>query len=124
MLNFANADRIITKNLDCLDPEKYQIARDQRGHSFLYTVTIKKTGKLLGRYRVEKRADGSVVFGSIQGNSPEWDLIWESTLNRILAREQGTMTDAMEQDYQRRQESYLKQIKELKANELTRAADD
>ena len=117
MLSFDEIDNIVIKNLDCLDPEIYQVTRDPRGQSNLYTVTVKKSGRLLGRYRVEKRPDGGVNYGSIQGDSPEWDLIWESMLNRTLVRAGGKMTESTEQDYQRRQDAYLKQVQEREENE-------
>lgn len=112
LLSFDEVDNIVTKNLDCLDHETYNVDREPRGQNILYTITLRQSGKLLGRFRVAKRSDGGVDYGSIQGNSPEWDLVWESMLVRTLFRADGRMTEAMEEDFQRRQEVYKKQIQE------------
>ena len=112
LLSFDEVDNIATKNLDSLDPETYNVNREPRGQNILYTITLRQSGNLLGCFRVEKRSDGVIDYGPIQGDSPEWNLVWESMLVRTLFRADGRMTEAMEEDFQRRQEAYRKQIQE------------
>ena len=120
MLSFDEIDTIITLNLDTLNPSIYQVIRESRSESILYTVI--KSGELLGRYRVTKQHNGSVNYGPIQGDGAEWDLVSESMLQRTIVRAEGTMTEILEQAYQQRQNAYLERIRENKANETDQTA--
>jgi len=115
MLSFNEIDSIITENLDSLNPNSYQVSREHRGQSILYTVT--KLGKLLGRYRVIKKTDGNIYYGPIQGDGPEWNLLWESMLHRLIIRADGKITETLEQAYQERFNLYMKQMQEIASNE-------
>jgi hypothetical protein len=45
-------------------------------------------------------------------------LIWESILSWTLLRAEGRLTEAMERNFEKSQDAWLKQLKERKANEL------
>jgi hypothetical protein len=89
-LSFSEVDEIVCRNLDCLDQQKYQVVREARGHSILYTIT--REGAFLGRYAVSKRPDGGVDYGSIQGDGAEWDVIWKSMLFTAIKRAEGNQS--------------------------------
>jgi len=121
-LSYEAVVNIVETQLDCLDKKIYEVKHEYRTLSTLSTVTIKKSGELLGCYRVNKEPDGGGSYRAIQGNSVAWDLVWDTMLNRTLQRADGTMTEAMEQDYQQRQGFYHKQIQEHKAKQVENPA--
>jgi hypothetical protein len=114
MLSYDEINNLVMTQLDCLDPKEYEVIPDRRD---LFTVfTVKKSGKVIGRYRVAKRPDGEIVYGSVFGDTPEWNVIWDSMLNRAILRAGGRMTDAMEQDFQSRFENYSNQQYKINNN--------
>jgi hypothetical protein len=108
-LSFSEVDEIVCKNLACLDPQKYQVVREDQGHSILYTIA--REGAFLGRYRVSRRPDGGVDYGSIQGDGPSWDMIWESMLFTAIKRAEGNLTAKMEQSLKERLECYRQRLR-------------
>ena len=108
-LSFSEVDEIVCKNLACLDPQEYQVEREDQGHSILYTIA--REGAFLGHYAVSKRPDGGVSYASTQGGGPSWDMIWESMLFMAIKRAEGNITAKMEQILKERLECYKRQLR-------------
>jgi hypothetical protein len=97
MLTFEQAEEIVTRDFDILDPQVYRVERQDRGRfNILYTIFIHD--EYLGRYQVMKDTEGKVGYGSTGFNDKydkEWDfIIWKMLFFDLKRAEKQLPTQA------------------------------